>query len=105
MYKFMRIIVIFDLPTKEKHERYYYSKFRRFLINDGYVMLQYSVYSRICNNLDGVAKHRGRLSKNVPPKGQVQSLVLTEKQYSSMILHVGKQIKNDNKQPSLFDLI
>lgn len=43
----MRILVFFDLPVVKKKERKIYSQFRRFLLNDGYDMIQYSVYSRL----------------------------------------------------------
>lgn len=45
MNKFMRILVFFDLPVKTKAEKREATKFRKFLINDGYHMLQYSVYA------------------------------------------------------------
>ncbi|WP_374493370.1 CRISPR-associated endonuclease Cas2 [Brachymonas sp.] len=43
----MRILVFFDLPVVTKAERRAYSVFRRFLLNDGYDMIQFSVYGRI----------------------------------------------------------
>lgn len=52
----MRIIVFFDLPVVKKEDRKEYQSFRRFLLNDGYLMIQFSVYSRICNGADGVEK-------------------------------------------------
>ena len=57
----MRMIVFFDLPVKTKNERREATRFRNFLMNDGYHMLQFSVYARVCNGLDAVEKHRVRL--------------------------------------------
>lgn len=91
----MRILVFFDLPVVKKEDRKEYSIFRRFLINDGYSMLQYSVYSRICNGSDGVEKHVIRLKANLPPKGSVRYLQLTEKQYSEMKFLVGSPKKQE----------
>lgn len=105
MSEFMRLFVIFDLPTKTKKEKILYYRFRRFLLNDGYIMLQYSVYIRVCNNLDNIKKHQQRLNKHIPSKGHVRSLIITERQFMKMQIHVGKIIKNENNQPSLFDLI
>lgn len=85
----MRLIVFFDLPVVKKRDRQEYQKFRRFLINDGYNMIQFSVYSRICNGIDGVNKHVARLYNNLPPKGSVRFLQVTEKQYSEMKFLVG----------------
>lgn len=59
----MRLLVFFDLPVVKKEDRKEYQNFRRFLLNDGYIMLQYSVYSRICNGIDGTNKHISRLKK------------------------------------------
>lgn len=86
----MRIIVFFDLPVVKREDRKEYQTFRRFLLNDGYIMIQYSVYSRICNGSDGVNKHITRLIKNLPPKGSVRYLQITEKQFSEMKFLVGK---------------
>ena len=62
MTKFMRMIVFFDLPVTEKAAQKAATKFRNFLINDGYLMVQYSVYSRVCNGYDAVKTHEKRLS-------------------------------------------
>ena len=55
MNKFMRIVVFFDLPVVTAKEKKAAAKFRKFLIKDGYNMMQWSVYSRICNGTDSVA--------------------------------------------------
>ncbi|MBQ9314299.1 MAG: CRISPR-associated endonuclease Cas2 [Clostridia bacterium] len=106
MSKFMRIIVFFDLPVVTKKDRKIYAKFRHFLINDGYIMLQFSVYSRICNGDDGVYKHYARLKENLPKKGSIRCMKVTEKQYASMEILVGKKTvrerKTDANQLSIF---
>lgn len=85
----MRIIVMFDLPVITEKEKSIASKFRNFLLNDGYIMMQYSVYSRICKNNDDLNKHLNRIKLNVPPKGNVRLLQITEKQYNNMIMFCG----------------
>ena len=92
----MRILVFFDLPVVEKEDRKEYQNFRRFLLNDGYLMIQFSVYSRICNGIDGVNKHV-RLKENLPPKGSVRYLQITEKQYTEMKFLVGSPKKQEKK--------
>ena len=79
MNKFMRIVVFFDLPVVTAKEKKAAAKFRKFLIKDGYNMMQWSVYSRICNGTDSVAMHRQRLKQNLPENGSVRALTLTEK--------------------------
>ena len=103
---FMRIIVFFDLPVVKKRERKIYAQFRRFLLNDGYDMIQYSVYSRLCNGIDMTNKHLKRLSTSLPEKGSIRCLTITEKQYSEMKFLVGKPTIKEKKvnadQLSLF---
>ena len=48
----MRMLVFFDLPVVTKTHRRAYTVFRRFLLNDGYDMIQFSVYGRILNGND-----------------------------------------------------
>lgn len=85
----MRLMVLFDLPVKEKEDRRTYHRFHEFLVKDGYVMMQFSVYTRIANGLDGLEKHLGRLRANLPPRGSVRAMAVTEKQYASMLFLVG----------------
>ncbi|MCL2566114.1 MAG: CRISPR-associated endonuclease Cas2 [Defluviitaleaceae bacterium] len=91
----MRILVFFDLPVKTKTERKVATQFRNFLIKDGYHMLQYSYYARICNGNDAVEKHKKRLYANVPNNGSVRMLVITEKQYQSIEILAGKLTSSD----------
>lgn len=89
MNKFMRVIVFFDLPVIKEKDRKAAAKFRRFLVKEGYTMVQWSVYSRICNGMDSVELHKQRLRQNLPSKGSVRCLVLTEKQYGSIDIMLG----------------
>ena len=102
----MRILVMFDLPVVTSADRKEYAKFRKFLIKDGYDMLQFSVYSRICNGDDGVNKHYARLKDNLPKKGSIRCMKVTEKQYVSMEILIGKKTVRERKinadQLSLF---
>lgn len=102
----MRILVFFDLPVVKENERRIYTQFRRFLLNDGYDMLQYSVYSRLCNGTDATNKHLKRLNNMLPSKGSIRCLTITEKQYENMKFLVGKPPVKDKKvnsnQLSLF---
>lgn len=86
----MRIIVFFDLPVVIPRERREYTRFRKFLLQDGYTMLQFSVYTRICNGEDAVQKHMQRLRKNLPPvNGAIRALKVTEKQFENMEILLG----------------
>ena len=95
MNRFMRMLVFFDLPVTTKKERKIAVNFRKFLLNDGYHMIQYSVYARVCNGYDAVEKHKKRLASNLPENGSVRLLVITEKQYQSIEILVGDLTTND----------
>jgi CRISPR-associated protein Cas2 len=93
--RFMWLFVFFDLPVKEKHERHAAAKFRNFLLKDGYMMIQLSVYCRICNGQDRVDKHIQRVQANLPPKGSVRAMQITDKQYERMKTLVGNRTQNE----------
>ena len=85
----MRLIVIFDLPTRTRAQRRQYNKFRRFLIVDGYAMCQYSMYTRIIFGKDAREKHIQRLTLNAPPEGLVEALLITDTQFAERVFLVG----------------
>ena len=93
MHKFMRILVFFYLPVKTKRERNLATQFRNFLIKDGYYMVQFSVYARVCNGNDMVELHKNRLRMNVPNEGSIRVLVITERQYENVEILLGKKSK------------
>ncbi len=95
MNKFMRLIVFFDLPVQTKAQRKVATSFRNFLLKDGYHMLQFSVYARVCNGNDAVLKHKQRLYAHVPQNGSVRLLTITEKQYESIEILVGDLTQED----------
>jgi CRISPR-associated protein Cas2 len=91
----MRMMVFFDLPVTTKANRKEATLFRNFLLKDGYHMIQYSVYARVCNGMDAVHKHKLRLKKNLPDNGAVRLLVITEKQYESVEILLGNLCEAD----------
>ena len=93
MHKYMRILVFFDLPVKTKTERRRATQFRNFLIKDGYYMVQFSVYARLCDGVDMAEMHRERLRNNVPDNGSIRVLTITEKQYDNVEVVLGRKSK------------
>lgn len=89
IYEFMRLILFFDLPMTTKEEVKIYTRFRKYLIKNGYMMMQFSVYCKIFPNREATVKHVEILRKNVPKKGQIRLLMVTEKQYSKIEIIVG----------------
>ncbi len=87
----MRVIVMFDLPTETAFDRRRYRWFRKFLIDEGFVMMQESIYTKICLNMHAVEKVEASVRKNCPPKGIVQMMSVTERQYAGMKMLVGEK--------------
>lgn len=97
----MRMIIFFDLPTITKQDRREYRIFRKFLINEGFIMMQESVYSKLLLNSTATKSMKYRIERNKPKKGLVQSLVITEKQFASISYIVGKDtstVRDDNNR-------
>ena len=83
-YRFMRMLVMFDMPTETSADRRHYRQFRKMLIQNGFYMLQESIYTRMLLNPSVQRSSLEVIRKNKPPAGTVQVLTLTEKQFSSM---------------------
>lgn len=85
----MRILVFFDLPTITTENRRDYSRFRKYLMKNGFLMLQESVYCKLALNGTTVKAIVEGIHRNKPTEGLVQLLCVTEGQYSKMDIIVG----------------
>jgi CRISPR-associated protein Cas2 len=94
--RFVWLFVLFDLPVGTKPERREATRFRNFLKGDGFMMLQYSVYARVCRGDDGAMKHVARVTRNLPGKGSVRALQVTDRQYGRMRLLLGASTKTES---------
>jgi CRISPR-associated protein Cas2 len=88
-YRFMRLLLMFDMPTHTPTDRREYRIFRKFLLSEGFLMHQYSVYSKLLLNNTATEAMIGRVEKNKPPKGDITLLKVTERQYANMIYLLG----------------
>lgn len=104
--RFMRLFVFFDLPTKSKLQRHQASKFRIMLLKEGFLMLQFSIYVRVCKGQEIVNIYISKLKNNLPNKGNIRVLQITDKQYERMEILIGEQKEEEkfigNKQLLLF---
>ena len=87
----MRMLLMFDMPTETADERKAYRKFRKFLINEGFIMHQFSVYSKLLLNNSASNAMLERLKANNPKKGNITLLTVTEKQFARMIYLHGQR--------------
>ena len=96
-YRYMRVLVFFDLPVDTLEHKRAYRKFRKFLIEKGFLMMQESVYCKLALNGTVAAGIQKAVRANKPAEGLVQMLVITEKQFEKMEYVVGE------KQSSVVD--
>lgn len=88
-YRYMRIVVFFDLPTLTSSDRREYTRFRKYLLKSGFLMMQESVYCKLALNQTVAEAILTNVRKNKPLDGLVQMLTITEKQFSRMELIIG----------------
>ncbi len=101
----MWMIVLFDLPVVAKPDRKAASLFRRFLLDEGFHMSQYSVYYRLLSGKEAVEAYTNKIKKALPQKGKVDIISITDKQYEnihSFSGHEAKRRKKTSKQYQLF---
>lgn len=87
--RIMRTIIFFDLPNVYTNDKRNYTKFRRFLINEGFIMMQESVYSKLMMNAQQIQLLIQRIKRNAPKKGIIQVLNVTENQYAQIEYIIG----------------
>ena len=104
-YRIMWVLVFFDLPTETKKDRKIYTDFRNKLIKDGFTMFQFSIYLRHCASMENAEVHIKRVKKELPPKGHIGIMCITDKQFGNMELFYGKEekeVSTPNQQLELF---
>jgi len=95
----MWVMARFDLPVLTREQRREATRFRERLRDEGFVMLQYSVYARPCPNEDNAKVHFERVRLSLPPEGEVRLLILTDMQFGRMKVFHGEKVKHAEKQP------
>jgi len=98
------VIVLFDLPTNTDEARRQYVLFRKRLLNGGFNMMQYSVYTRHCASYDNAQVHANRVKANLPPDGEVRIVKITDKQFGKIEVFYGKKRKPIEKAPTQLSL-
>ncbi len=88
-YRYMRVIVMFDLPTLTSSDIREYTRFRKHLIKSGFLMMQESIYCKLALNTTVAERIISNVKKHRPPKGLVQIFMLTEKQYNKIEIITG----------------
>ncbi len=100
----MWMMVMFDLPTETPAERKSANQFRKFLLDEGFVMVQFSVYVQFTGTFESSEKFVRAIKKNNPQYGDVNILFFTDKQFSN-IIHIKNRVDNSLKEePPQYEL-
>ena len=98
-YRLMWIFVMFDLPVGTKPEARAATKFREFLLDQGFEMSQFSVYARFCNGKEQFETYLRRIESNLPDRGEIHVLTFTDKQYENIVRFSSQRRKRQQKNP------
>jgi CRISPR-associated protein Cas2 len=88
---------MFDLPTITEEDRKEATKFRKYLLDEGFDMMQFSVYTRYCTSYEQIESLEKRISCSLPKGGKIFTFQITDKQYGNSHLYYGhskKKAKN-----------
>ncbi|MBR5965015.1 MAG: CRISPR-associated endonuclease Cas2 [Treponema sp.] len=101
-YELMWMLVLFDLPVVEKSERKEASDFRNLLLDNGFAMVQYSIYTKLFSGKDACEKYYKMIQNNLPSEGKVDIITITDKQYENIIsFKATKKVKKKEEQQLL----
>jgi len=95
----MWLMTMFDLPTISKEEKKEYTRFRKYLLREGFIQLQYSVYAKFLASRENSRKYYRYIQEIVPPGGYVRLLMVTDKQFGDMVSLYGTKIKEVEHTP------
>lgn len=84
-YRMMWMLVTFDLPVDTKKHRAEATKFRQFLLDQGFEMSQLSNYLRLVNGQEQFDAFTRRIGSNLPERGDVFIFQFTDRQYENIV--------------------
>lgn len=103
-YRIMWVMVMYDLPMVTEKEKKIYSRFRKQMLDDGFMLFQFSLYIRHCSSRENAVVHVERVKAILPPEGQVAIFSITDKQFGGMEIFAGKKKKERKEAPRQLEL-
>jgi CRISPR-associated protein Cas2 len=95
----MWLFCMFDLPVRTKAEMRRATQFRNRLLDQGFVMKQFSVYIRSCTTLSASKNMAKKLALHIPDNGDVSFMYVTDKQYMMVDNYSGKvNVENEEEK-------
>lgn len=98
-YRLMWIFVMFDLPVGTKKQMREATKFREFLLDQGFEKSQFSVYARFCNGKENFDSHLSRIELNLPEAGEIHVLTFTDRQYENIVRFSSQRRQRRRENP------
>lgn len=98
-YRLMWLYVMFDLPVGTKKERKAATRFRKFLLDEGFEMAQFSVYLRFAASKEAAETYIQKVRRSLPPSGKVHIVTLTDKQYANARIFTGRKSERRSGNP------
>lgn len=99
-YRTMWLMAMFDLPVDTGELRREATRFRKELLKDGFMMLQFSVYARYIPSEEAAEAHRKRIRRAIPPEGQVRLMAVTDHQFGRMEVYYGRKSQPAEAPPN-----
>ncbi|WEK43102.1 MAG: CRISPR-associated endonuclease Cas2 [Candidatus Sphingomonas colombiensis] len=90
---------MFDLPVTTREQARAATKFRNFLLDEGFEKSQFSVYARFCNGKEQFETYMRRVESNLPDRGDVHILSFTDRQYENIVRFSGQRRGRKRKNP------
>lgn len=98
-YRSVWLLAMFDLPVTTRAARKDYARFRKVLLREGFSMLQFSVYVRYLMSEEAAEPFKRRIESELPSKGEVRLVTITDRQFGKMIVFFGKKRGSAEKKP------
>jgi CRISPR-associated protein Cas2 len=98
-YRSLWLIAMFDLPVETPTNKRDYARFRKALLKDGFMMLQFSIYARYLPSEEAADSHRNKILDVIPPLGQVRLMTVTDHQFGKMEVFYGRKPREPRRSP------
>lgn len=100
----MWLLVMYDIPVTTESQRKGGAKFRKELLNDGFNLFQFSIYSRYCSSSKNITTHKKRIKNKIPKDGRIAIISITDEQYDNIDFFTNTIKKNMFKTPQQFEI-
>ena len=100
----MWMMVMFDLPTETPKQRKSATRFRKFLLDTGFEMVQFSVYVQFVGTFESSQKYVRAIRNNQPEYGDINILFFTDKQFAAIIHLSNRHEEKLKEEPKQFEM-